>query len=133
MIAHDESLLDPDWMQGERFRRNKMIADVQKIAIDTDAWLETLGYKREGKYYRALGNTDRTIAAFGHGGASAAILAHMFNLPFPFTSSIMGPDYTAVTVIDLPNRTDVLVSPHFELLGDARHIRGLEIQNIYNR
>lgn len=133
MIAHDESLLDPDWMRGERFCRNKMVADVQKIAIDTDAWLETLGYKREGKYYRALGNTDRTIAAFGHGGASAAILAHMFNLPFPFTSSIMGPDYTAVTVIDLPNRTDVLVSPHFELLGDARHIRGLEIQNIYNR
>lgn len=133
MIAHDESLLDPDWMQGERFRRNKMVADVQKIAIDTDAWLETLGYKREGKYYRALGNTDRTIAAFGHGGASAAILAHMFNLPFPFTSSIMGPDYTAVTVIDIPNRTDILVSPHFELLGDARHIRGLEIANVYNR
>ena len=133
MIAHNESLMDPDWMQGERFRRNKMVADVQKIAIDTDAWLETLGYRREGLYYQALGNTDRTIAAFGHGGASAAILAHMFNLPFPFTSSIMGPDYTAVTVVDIPNRTDVLVSPHFELLGDARHIRGLEIANVYNR
>ena len=120
-------------MQGTRFGRNKVVADVAKIAAETDKWMESLGYKREGKYYRAQGNTDRTIAAFGHGGASAAILAHLFNLPFPFTSSIMGPDYTAVTVVDLPNRTDVLVSPHFELLNDARHIRGLEIVNVYNR
>lgn len=133
MIAHNESLLEPNWIQGERFCRNKVTADVQKVALDTDLWLESLGYRREGLYYQALGNTDRTIAAFGHGGASAAILAHMFNLPFPFTSSIMGPDYTAVTVVDIPNRTDVLVSPHFELLNDARHIRGLEIQNVYNR
>lgn len=133
MIAHNESLLDPGWAQGTRFARNKMVADVQKIATETDTWLETLGYRREGRYYRALGNTNRTIAAFGHGGASAAILAHMFNLPFPFTSSIMGPDYTAITIVDLPNRTDVLVSPHFELLNDARHIRGLEVQNVYNR
>lgn len=133
MIARDESLLETDWMEGARFGRNKMVADVAKIAVETDKWMESLGYKREGKYYRAFGDTDRTIAAFGHGGASAAILAHLFNLPFPFTSSIMGPDYTAVTVVDLPNRKDVLISPHFELLNDARHIRGLEIVNVYNR
>ncbi len=133
MIAHDESLLEPDWTEGERFHRNKMVTDVQKIATATDDWLAHLGYVRKGKYYHACGNTDRTIAAFGHGGASAAILSHMFNLPFPFTSSIMGPDYTAVTVVSLPNQTDRLVSPHFELLNDARHIRGLQVENIYNR
>ena len=133
MVAHDESLLETDWMQGERFGRNKMVIDVAKIAVETDTWMESLGYRREGKYYRAMSNTDRTIAAFGHGGASAAILAHLFNLPFPFTSSIMGPEYTAVTVVNLSTRTDVLISPHFELLNDARHIRGLEIKNVYNR
>jgi len=36
MIAHDESLLETDWMEGARFGRNKMVADVSKIAVETD-------------------------------------------------------------------------------------------------
>ncbi len=133
MIAHDEPLLADDWAQGERFRRNKIVTDVQKTATETDIWLAGLGYTREGQYYRCTGNTDTTIAAFGHGGASAAILSHMFNLPFPFTSTIMGPDYTAITIISLSNAADRLLSPRFELLNDARHIKGLQTANIYNR
>lgn len=159
MVANNESILNADWQEQEPFVRNKLVADVRMIADATDTWLESLGYKREGKYYRICSNTSyvgndtddtghvdcapqaddtrrstcRTVAAFGHGGASAAILSHMFNLPFPFVCSVMGPNYTGITVVTLPDDKDCPVSPRFEIMSDSRHIEGLKVENVFSR
>lgn len=133
MVANNVSILDNDWCEKEPFQHNKLVTDVKKIATATDEWLKHLGYQREGKFYRAYHSAGRTIAAFGHGGASAAILSHMFNLPFPFVCSVMGPDYTGITVVSLPDDKNCLVTPRFEILNDARHIAGLKVENVYNR
>ena len=133
MVAQGESLVDPDWQNSETFRRNRVVQCVEKVAAGTDAWLATLGYTREGLYYRAGKDTKRTIAAFGHGGASTAILAHLFNLPFPFVTSTMGPDYTGITIVELPDAEGALVKPRLEMLNDARHIRGLTVENYFGK
>ena len=133
MVAQGESLVDPDWQNSETFRRNRVVQCVEKVAAGTDAWLATLGYTREGLYYRAGNDTKRTIAAFGHGGASTAILAHLFNLPFPFVTSTMGPDYTGITIVELPDAEGALVKPRLEMLNDARHIRGLTVDNYFGK
>ena len=133
MVAQGESLVDPDWQNSETFRRNRVVQCVEKVAAGTDAWLATLGYTREGLYYRAGKDTKRTIAAFGHGGASTAILAHLFNLPFPFVTSTMGPDYTGITIVELPDAAGALVKPRLEMLNDARHIRGLTVENYFGK
>ena len=133
MVAQGESLMNPDWQNSETFRRNRVVQCVEKVAAGTEAWLETLGYTREGLYYRAGKDTKRTIAAFGHGGASTAILAHLFNLPFPFVTSTMGPDYTGITIVELPDVEGALVKPRLEMLNDARHIRGLTVENYFGK
>lgn len=133
MVARGESLLEPDWMTSGPFQRNKAVEYAQRIATATDEWLQTLGYVREGLYYRVTQENAATVAAFGHGGASAAILSHLFNLPFPFVCTAMGPDYTGVTIVSLPSTPGAPVSPRFELLNDARHIRGLTTDNIYGK
>lgn len=133
MVAQGESLVDPDWQNSETFRRNRVVQCVEKVAAGTDAWLATLGYTREGLYYRAGKDTKRTIAAFGHGGASTAILAHLFNLPFPFVTSTMGPDYTGITIVELPDAEGALVKPRLEMLNDTRHIRGLTVENYFGK
>ena len=133
MVAQGESLMNPDWQNSETFRRNRVVQCVEKVAAGTDAWLATLGYTREGLYYRAGKDTKRTIAAFGHGGASTAILAHLFNLPFPFVTSTMGPDYTGITIVELPDAAGALVKPRLEMLNDARHIRGLTVENYFGK
>ena len=133
MVAQGESLVDPDWKNSATFRRNRVVQCVEKVAAGTDAWLATLGYTREGLYYRAGKDTKRTIAAFGHGGASTAILAHLFNLPFPFVTSTMGPDYTGITIVELPDEEGALVKPRLEMLNDARHIRGLTVDNYFGK
>ncbi len=135
MVANNESLLETDWMEAQPFCRNTLVQYVKNIADATDEWLKTLGYSREGNYYRVTGisgETEKTVAAFGHGGASAAILAHLFNLPFPFVCTAMGPDYTGITVVTFPEETGKLVTPRFEILNDARHIQRLRVDNVYD-
>lgn len=132
MVASGESLLSPQWAQEEAFCRNSLVQHVERIAQAMDEWLATLGYTREGLYYRVGEGTRRTIAVFGHGGASAAMLSHLFNLAFPFVCTAMGPDYTGITVVTLPDAPGSLVTPRFELMNDARHIQGMKIENVYD-
>lgn len=131
MVAEGKSMLDPAWQNSEEFSRNKLIGCAERIALAVDQWMNQLGYTREGLYYRVTGDTRKTVAAFGHGGASTVILSHLFNLPFPFVCTAMGPDYTGITIVTLPDTPGQLVTPRFELMNDARHIRDLKIENYF--
>ena len=131
MIASGEPLNDPAWAEHVYFRNNKLLPHVESIARETDAWLATLGYPREGLYYRTSEGTDRTIAVFGHGGASAALMSHLFNIPFPYICAAMGPDFTGITIAVLGNTPGQLTAPRFEIMNDARHIRDIRTDNIY--
>ena len=94
----------------------------------TDAWLESLGYKREGLYYRCVredGN-QHTVALFCHGGSSTAMLARILNLPFPYLCATLHLDFTGIAIIRLPKRPGEISAPHMELMGDDRHIRGVK-------
>ena len=133
MVSEGMSVMDTDWTQGPFFRGNRATDNVLMIGRELDRLLGCLGYTREGMYYRVGDDTRRTVAVFSHGGASSAMLSHLFNLPFPFVCAAMGPDYTAVTAVTLGDAPGEVVTPRFELLGDARHIRGLDAQNIFGR
>lgn len=132
MVAKGASILNPDWAFVEPFVRNKMVSYVENIAVAVDEWLKTLGYIREGLYYRVTGSgTNKTIAAFGHGGAGSAIFSHLFNLPYPFVCTTLNQDYTGITIVELPDTPEALVKPRFEIMNDARHIKDLRIENVY--
>lgn len=139
MVTKGESMLSPKWASEEPFARNKMVGYVENIAVAVDEWLETLGYKREGLYYRVLETakegipvtTAKTIAVFGHGGAGSAIFSHLFNLPYPFVCTTLNQDYTGITIVEFPDTPGALVKPRFEIMNDARHIKDLRIENVY--
>ena len=131
MVARGEPLVDAAWRDHPEFRHNRLLDCCDKVAAGADAWLSALGFVREGLYYRVTGCAPKTIAAFGHGGETAAMLTHLFNLPYPFACQAMGPDYTGITIVDFPDRPGELVAPRFELMNDARHIRGMTVSNFY--
>ena len=133
MVAKGESLLNPNWDKEEPFVKNKMVGCVQHIAEAVDEWLQGLGYTREGLYYRVTTATSKTIAAFGHGGAGSAIFAHLFNLPYPFVCTTLNQDYTGITIVEFPDTPGALVKPRFEILNDARHIKALSVENVYDK
>lgn len=135
MVAKGESILNPDWAKEEPFVQNKMVGYVNRIADALDEWLESLGYKREGLYYRVQEgvNTNKTIAVFGHGGAGSAIFSRLFNLPYPFVCTTINQDYTGITIVEFPDIPGALVKPRFEIMNDARHIKDLKIDNVYDK
>lgn len=128
IVENGASLLDFDWQKSDLYKNNKLVSCVEKIGIDFDNWLKDFGYVREGDYYRVGDVKNHTISLVSHGGASSAVFAHLFNLPFPFLCSAICPDYTAITIVHFSERKGNLIAPKFELVNDARHIRNEEFR-----
>ena len=133
MVVDNLPLLDPDWANKEPFHRNTVVQSVKKVGDGIDRWLEGLGYRREGQYYRVTDNTEKTVAVFCHGGASCAMLSRMFNLPFPFAIAVLGLDYTGITAVSLAGDPGDLATPKFICVNDARHIQGLRVENYFGK
>lgn len=53
------------------------------------------------------------------------------NLPYPFVCTTLNQDYTGITIVELPDTPGALVKPRFEIMNDARHIKDLRIENVY--
>lgn len=119
------SLMDEEWTKTEPFCNNLVFDELERVAVECDRWMETLGYKREGANYRVVGdNTNRTIALYSHGGSSSALLSHLLNLPFFYLCRAICPDFTAITVLSLSDEKGAITTPMIELANDSRHIKG---------
>ncbi len=110
--------------EGSIWINNKLSVHKGNIVRSCDEWIETLGYKREGKYYRVINdNTDTAVALFSHGGSSTVVLSHLLNLPFAYLLTTLCPDFTAITILNFSNSKNELIAPYIELANDARHIK----------
>lgn len=130
-ISEGKTLRDPDWRTKENYCNNKLLDTTATVITGLDAWLDSLGYRREGDYYRVMEERPyQTVALFGHGTAFATAFSHLFNLPLPQVIGLLYIDYTCITVVELPNKAGELVFPKL-VSTDAHHIAGLEVENIY--
>lgn len=124
-ISLGYSLMDEEWTKMPPFANNLAFAEIERVAKESDEWLETLGYRREGANYRVTGdNTDRTIALFSHGGSSSALFSHLLNLPFFYLCRALCPDFTSITVLSFSDEKGTLTTPMIEYANDSRHIKG---------
>lgn len=127
MVLKGEDLLDKDWAKSPRFSSSLIVEHVKRVTDGLDEWLGTLGYQREGNYYRVIGDhTNQSVALFGHGGSSSAALSHLLSLPLPWVLQSVRLDFTSITVIELADELGTLTFPRVSLLGDARHIEGID-------
>lgn len=133
MIADGERVMNPNWEKEEPYSNNLVVSSVQKVCEGFDAWLETLGYKREGAYYRVVRNNPDTVFMVSHGGSSSAALAHIFNIPFPHFCAMVRPGFTAITVITLSGEAGKLITPQIEVLTDSRHIERINTEVTFSR
>jgi probable phosphoglycerate mutase len=127
MVRNQEPMLSPDWVKHKDFSQSKVIGEVEKVAKGFDAFLETLGYVREGAYYRAQKTNDETIVMVSHGGSSCAAIGHLFNLAFPFMCNVFRWDFTGICEVTLQGAVGELITPRWGLVNDSRHIEGVTI------
>ena len=126
MAANGWDLTDPGWREHPYFRNNLVTEEADNVARKTDEWLLSLGYKRNGAYYRCVRPDDRqkTVALFSHGGSSAAAMGHILNLTFPYACGLFHLEFTGITIIRMDRNPGRQRLPCLELANDGRHIRG---------
>ena len=119
-------LTNPGWREHPYFRNNRVTENADMVARKTDEWLLSLGYERNGAFYRCIRPDDRqkTVALFSHGGSSAAAMGHILNLPFPYACGLFHLEFTGITVIRLDRNPGQQRLPCLELANDGRHISG---------
>ena len=134
MAEEGWDLTNPGWREHPYFRNNQVTANVDLVAKRTDEWLRTLGYEREGAFYRCVrpDNRQKTVALFSHGGSSAAAIGHILNLPFPYACGLFHLEFTGITIIRLDRNPGSRRLPCLELANDGRHIQGPHYHRLNN-
>ena len=133
LVKEGKDLQSDDWREYPVFKDNFATIDADKIAVEADKWLATLGYVREGQYYRCIGAGDdvesgtpareKAIAIFCHGGSSSAFMARVLNQTFAYMCGILLRfPHTTINVLKFADKPGELVLPIIELLNDARHL-----------
>lgn len=131
MVSRGDDLMLPDWMEKGPFANNSVKILVENIGKGFDELLATLGYVREGLYYRVIRKNDDTVAMVSHGGSSSAAMSHLLNLPFPFFCDAIRMDFTGITILRLTGEAGDLIAPRIEILNDCRHIQSVSGEVIY--
>ena len=127
MIEQGIDLRDPSWRENPFFMDNTATADSDTVAENADIWLKTLGYEREGLYYRCKreDNSQFTVAVFCHGGSTTAFLSRVLNQQFPYLCATLHIDHTGITVLRFNREPGSLSMPILELVNDSRHLNTL--------
>ncbi|MBR4186654.1 MAG: histidine phosphatase family protein [Clostridia bacterium] len=129
MVRAGHDLMDANWREHPYYTGSRVIESVRIVEEGIDGWLASLGYVREGRYYRNTRADDGqfAVALFSHGGSSSAAMGHLLNLPFPYMCAVFHLPFTGITVLRFDRHPGSLSAPVLELAGDGRHIRGVAL------
>lgn len=131
MVERGQSLMSPTWPLEDPFNTSFTTDCTLRVGEGIDELLKNLGFVREGDFYRAGKQPYKNVLLASHGGSSSAALSRIFNLPMPFVSRAICPQFTAITVVSFWAEEGELCCPQFEVVNDARHISGITVNNVY--
>ncbi len=135
--------LTPEDHLSYRFSNEKGIYDFKDFyesdrmkAIDTmvensDEFLASLGYERQGAFYKIKKPNEQHIAVFCHGGFGAAWISHLLNTAPAAMYPQIRLNTTSVTKFVFANEEVGYTKPILKHLGEIEHIRrvGLKIND----
>lgn len=110
------------WMQHEAFDGVDVEEEFTRIQGDSDAWLASLGYVREGGRYRIVNGHRDTIALACHGGFGLTWLAHLLDIPATMVWAGFFMPCSSVTTILFDERSPTWAVPRVMGLGELSHL-----------
>lgn len=111
-----------NWKDGTEFDFAEVGELLEPRLESFDAFMENLGYTREGLHYRCTCANHRTIALFCHAGIGNALVARMLDIPLTVQWSSFWMAPSSVTDIVLPCTEGELVHPRCIAYGDTSHL-----------
>ena len=110
------------WYEAFPFNTCNARAGYERIARESDAFLESLGDKREGTYYRILRPNEEKVAVFCHYGFGTTWIAHLLSLSPATVWSTFLINHSSFTVIRFPNDAEGFICPMCVTLSDTSHL-----------
>lgn len=105
-----------DFMETDRM---KTIENMQKCSDD---FFASLGFKREGLFYKIEAYNDDVIAVFCHGGFGCAWISHLLGVGAGMMFPCISLNTSSVTTFEFCNEETGYTRPILRRLGEITHI-----------
>lgn len=104
---------------------------VENMIKNSDEFLASCGYKREGAFYKVTEPNHDIIAVFCHGGFGCAWISHLLNIAPGVMWPAISLNTSSVTTFVFSNPESGFTRPILKHLGEIEHIRraGLRVNN----
>lgn len=118
------------WYEAWPFCHSNAKQGFERIARESDAFLEGLGYRRDGMHYQVLRDNGERVAVFCHYGFGLAWLSHLLSIPPPLFWGSFDLSHSGVTILHFSETAGTLTAPKCIALSDLSHIYadGLPLQ-----
>lgn len=119
------------WYDHPDYRDTKFKSGILRVQRETDAFLESLGYRHilEENRYEAIAPNEKRIALFAHQGFGLAFLSSLLDIPYPMFSTRFDMGHSAMTVIRFENKEGFVVPKVLQLSNDSHvYAAGLPTQ-----
>ena len=132
-VSEEVRALGMRWYEHPRFVGENFKNGVERVARESDALLERLGYvhDREKRMYRAVKPNSDRIALFAHAGFGMAFLSSILDIPYPEYSSHFDMCHSGMTVIEFPDEEGNVI-PKMLMLSSDSHIYREGLPTLYN-
>lgn len=113
--------LGDEWYKAEPFCQTKAKEGYERIQRESDKFLESLGYKREGMNYKILSPNEERVAVFCHQGFGTTWLSHLLSInPILYWSSF-DMNHSSITILHFKNNEDGYTAPICLAVSDTSH------------
>lgn len=121
-----------DWYTADCFKKIDGKTAYERMKRDSDAFLEKLGYRREGAVYRVVEPNEQRVAVFCHQGFGVTWLSHLLAIPPHIFWASFDLTHSSITVLQFQNNPDGLTAPLCLTLSDTSHLYKDDLPLKYN-
>lgn len=121
--TQDERMFDDQrWFQVPAFAEANVKKEYDWVTSQLDALLETHGYQRQGRYYKAVKANNDTIVLFCHFGLECVLLSHLLNISPVVLWHGMCAAPSSVTTLTTEERRPGIAYFRMSSFGDIGHL-----------
>lgn len=133
LLQKGNILYNKEWYKEEEFKDYHFDKGFNRVNIETDKFLESLGYlhERENNRYKIIKKNDDINLIFAHQGFGMAFLSSMLDIAYPYLSTHIDISHSSMTVIYFKECKGYSI-PKILTLSNDSHLYKEELSTLYN-
>ena len=104
------------------YKDTRLEETTKRVREGFDAWLEELGFSREGEWYRCSRENNDTLLIFAHGGSISCILGHIMSVNVLAACVYLRLNCTGISEVEFRSRPGKLIIPLIWSVNDHAHL-----------